>query len=64
MKNQGLFPLIREKVPELLNGYVQAREILEEIGAFIVPPDLGDQAGVLGAIALASKAAENQARQR
>ncbi|MCL7454361.1 MAG: ROK family protein [Anaerolineae bacterium] len=64
MKNRGLFPLIREKVQELLNGYVQAREIMDEIEGFVVPPALGDQAGVLGAIALAARAAENQARQR
>ena len=63
MKEPRLLPMIRERVQELLNGYVQAPEIMEEIEDFIVPPALGDHAGVLGAIALAARAAENQARQ-
>jgi hypothetical protein len=40
---------------------VQAAAITEEIEGFIVRPALGDQAGVLGAIALATQAAESQA---
>ncbi len=48
-----LFPLIREKVLALLNGYVQHADILEHIDDYIVPPALGSQSGVLGAIALA-----------
>ena len=47
-----LLPLVREKVQGLLNGYVQAPQILEEIDDYIVPPSLGKQSGVLGAIAL------------
>jgi fructokinase len=52
--HQGhLFPLIREQVRRLLNGYIQLPMILEKIDEYIVPPALGDRAGVLGAIALA-----------
>ena len=47
-----LLPLVREKVQGLLNGYAQAPQILEEIDDYIVPPGLGKQSGVLGAIAL------------
>lgn len=53
MEQAQLFPLIRQKVQQLLNGYVQAPAILEEIDDYIVPPALGRRAGVLGAIALA-----------
>jgi len=60
MKQQRLFPLIRAEVQTLLNGYVQAPEILEEIDRYIVPPVLGDRAGVLGAIALAERAASQK----
>lgn len=60
MERRTLFPLVREQVLELLNGYVQAPAILEEIDEFIVPPALGNRAGVLGAIALAER---SQARQ-
>jgi fructokinase len=57
MKQSHLFPLVRNRVQTLLNGYVQDRAILEEIDSYIVPPALGSQAGVLGAIALAEQAA-------
>lgn len=45
MRRSSLFTQIRTKVDTLLNGYLAAPEIL--------PPELGEQAGVLGAIALA-----------
>jgi fructokinase len=53
MKQETLFPMIRENVLALLNDYVQSAALLEEIDAYIVPPGLGDRAGVLGAVALA-----------
>jgi fructokinase len=56
MEQSQLFPLIRRKVPELLNGYIQSPEILKDINNYIVPPQLGKQAGVLGAIGLAIQA--------
>jgi fructokinase len=55
MGQPQLFPLIREKVASLLNGYVQSPAILEEIEHYIVPPALAERAGVLGAIALAKR---------
>ena len=55
MQQAQLFPLIRQKVQALLNEYVQAPEILDQIDAYIVPPGLGSLAGVLGAIALAER---------
>ncbi len=57
MVERHLFPLIRAEVQELLNGYVQAPEILDDIDHYIVPPVLADRAGVLGAIALAGSVA-------
>jgi fructokinase len=57
MKQAHLFPLVRSRVQTLLNGYVQDPSILEEIDGYIVPPALGSQAGMLGAIALAELAA-------
>lgn len=53
MSQPQLFPLVRAKTAELLNGYVQSPQILENIDEYIVPPALGAQAGVLGAFALA-----------
>ncbi|HEY84339.1 MAG TPA: ROK family protein [Chloroflexi bacterium] len=53
MQQSHLFPMIQQQVQGLLNGYLQIPEILEDIDSYIVPPALGNKAGVLGAIALA-----------
>lgn len=55
MKQPQLLPMVRKKVLEELNGYLQATDILQHIDSYIVPPGLGDHAGVLGAIALAQR---------
>ncbi|HSM55703.1 MAG TPA: ROK family protein [Candidatus Sulfomarinibacteraceae bacterium] len=56
MQQRQLFPMIRQTTRELLNGYVQKAAIMEEIDSYIVPPQLGGRAGVLGALALAERA--------
>ena len=56
MQQLHIFPLIRKQVQELLNGYLQVPVLLDHIDSYIVPPALGNQAGVLGAIALAQQA--------
>ncbi len=55
MEQSHLFPMIRQKVQTLLKGYVQSPAIVQQIDRFIVPPKLGNRAGVLGAIALAER---------
>ncbi len=50
-----LFEPVRTKVQELLAGYVDSTSITDAIDTFIVPPGLGSQAGVLGAIALGQR---------
>lgn len=62
MKQRHLFPRIRAEVVALLNGYVQAPEILDCIDQYIVPPALGSRAGVMGAIALAVREKEAMAQ--
>ncbi len=56
MSQRHLFPLIQQRVQALLNGYIQAPAILQQIDAYIVPAGLGSRAGVLGALALAEQA--------
>ena len=53
MEQPQLFPLVRQKTQAVLNGYVQSPAILQQIDSYIVPPGLGNRAGVLGAMALA-----------
>jgi fructokinase len=48
MRRASLYPAIRNEVAQLLNGYIEPPEI--------VAPELGDRAGVCGAIALAADA--------
>ena len=55
MQQANLLPLIRMKVSEYLNNYVQSPAILDDIDHYIVAPKLGNQAGVMGAIALAQR---------
>jgi len=57
MSQAHLFPLIRQKVLQYLNGYIQSPALSEDIEHYIVSPALGGRAGVLGAIALAIQAA-------
>jgi len=53
MQREFLFPRVRWRVHELLNGYVASKVIVNNIEDYIVPPGLGGQSGSLGAIALA-----------
>ena len=53
MHQMHLFPRIRRRTQELLNGYVAHSAILENIDAYIVPPALGDNAGAAGSLLLA-----------
>jgi fructokinase len=52
-----LLPMVRAELTRLLNGYIEAAEIVEEMESFVVLPELGDRSGVLGALVLAEEAA-------
>lgn len=56
MKQPQLFPMIADKLQQLLNGYVQHPSLQQSIGSYIVPPGLDDNAGLAGALALADAA--------
>ena len=58
MQQKHLFPLIRRRTQELLNGYVQASAVLEDIDTHIVEPGLGTKSGATGALLLARQAYE------
>ncbi len=59
MHQEQLFPLIRKKVVELLNGYVRTSQI-SDIDNYIVPAALNDNQGIMGCIQLAKMELENR----
>jgi len=61
MNQSQLVPLIQREVQVLLGGYIQASVLLQQIDTYIVPPRLGKQAGMLGALVLAEQAASDPA---
>lgn len=58
MKQAHLFPLIRDEVKNRLNSYISKDEINNINENYIVPPKLGDNAGLIGALSLGIKALE------
>ena len=63
MQKHWLFPLIRSELVRLLNGYVQSRELTENVDEYVVPAKLGNRAGIAGALALAEEAYQEQQKQ-
>lgn len=59
MEVPGLLQKVRRETVRLLNDYIQHPLITEHTATYIVPPDLGSRAGVLGAIALGLHAANS-----
>lgn len=53
MKQDVLFPRIRQRVLEMLNGYLRHSDILDRIESYIVPPALGEKSAIFGAAAMA-----------
>ena len=51
--HEGLLALVQRDVLTLMNGYLEASAVVDDIGDYITLPGLGMRAGVLGAIALA-----------
>jgi fructokinase len=53
LHQEHLLPRVRHEIQQLLNDYIQVAELHGQLDDYIVPPALGDRAGVLGALALA-----------
>lgn len=52
MHQEQMYPLVRAKFKELLNGYIKTKEI-EDLENYIVAPSLNDNQGIMGCIKLA-----------
>jgi fructokinase len=56
-QHPGLHEAARQKVKQLLNGYIHSPMVTDRIREYILPPTLGNRSGGLGAIAMAIKLA-------
>ena len=56
MQQKHLFPKIRKRTQDLLNGDIRSERILSHIGGYITEPGLGTRSGALGALLLACQA--------
>ncbi len=63
MEQPQLLPLIRRELKALLNGYIQAPEVLDDIDGYVVAPALGGRAGAIGALVLAEELATARSAQ-
>jgi fructokinase len=57
MTRASLWPMVRAKLVAVLGGYVSSAALGDGIEQYLVAPALGERAGVLGAMALAIRAA-------
>jgi len=60
MRQEWLFEMIREDLGRLLNGYVRAKELMENLNQYVIPPKLGNRSGIVGALVLAEQAYQKQ----
>ena len=58
MHQEQLFPLIRKKLKEYINGYIVTDE-LADMEHYVVPASLHDDQGIMGCLELARRALEN-----
>ncbi|NLP34740.1 MAG: ROK family protein [Clostridiales bacterium] len=60
MHQEQLFPLIRQQVLKLMNGYINTEQ-MKDIDNYIVPASLNDDQGIMGCIQLAKLELQRQA---
>ena len=60
MQQPGLLELVRKKLAEQLGGYVTSETLRGDLGEYVVAPAFGQDAGLVGAIALAMDASAAQ----
>lgn len=63
MHQDNLFQMVRDEVKKNLNGYIHSDKLTGTLEDYIVPPALGDHAGLTGAIELGKRAWENENKQ-
>jgi fructokinase len=56
LQEEQLLPLVRRYLSRSLGGYVQSEVVTSGLSEYVVPPLLGQQAGIAGALVLAERA--------
>ena len=56
MHKKNVLPAVHKYTKEFLNDYIQKDEVTKNIDSYIILPGLGDNAGIVGSIALAVEA--------
>ena len=56
MHKKNVLPAVHKYTKEFLNDYIQKDEVTKNIDSYIITPGLGDNAGIVGSIALAVEA--------
>ena len=56
MQRSSLFPRVRLKMQACLNGYIKVDACLSGVDSYVIPSTWGNDAGLVGALTLASKA--------
>ena len=56
MEQPHLLPRVQRELGRLLNGYIQAPDVLDDLEHYVVAPALGRRSGVIGALVLAERA--------
>ena len=59
MQQPHLFPMVRQELLAQLNGYIKVSAVVDAVDEFVVPPGLGNRAGIAGALALAERALDS-----
>jgi fructokinase len=55
MERLQLFPMVRTRVKDLLNGYIHSPVFQSGLEDYIVPPGLGKRSAIMGAMAMAKR---------
>jgi len=52
LKRKILYPIIREKFKDYMNGYMKHKILIDDVAQYIVGSEFGDNAGIIGALCL------------
>lgn len=60
MRQSHLMPMVRDEMVKALNGYVMVDAVIKNNEGYVVPPGLGENSGICGALALAEQSLKEE----